>query len=1246
MSVVKENFNIRKKAFTRWCNHHLHTRNLRVKSGTLTSGAFQDGVLLFNLLEIVNCTQIRTPPLHAHALDAKPKTRAAQISKLNWFLQSLAQADVPCDINPDLLWESDDTTVLSLVWTLIQAFELGLPNVSVVDAKEHVRRWLRSLAIPLDLDGKSGAIADNFHDAWSSPYALCHLVNVIIPGAVAKKRMGTNVKKNITIALGVAFKLLDIPKIVDVEDFLASSPDELSVVTYLIFFFNLAMGKYSLRNEPVQKDRKKARQRTKSSAPLLEKRVVTGVSAEDAPVQFTIESKSNNDSRAPIKGHQPLSPRTFDKEKRKSGGAPAPSFRKDIRFGPVMTLDTRADLESPRKPSNIPPPIHMKLAEDAPWSANHTLQLFDYYTHKPVALEEVQKVAKAQKSKHARSSSSGPPPRFHVQYLDEDATEKPWQQRLRHGQLNSQSDSTRTSQSQTLQHSYPHNQHHSHPGQSHEHSPRQTNQSHPHSPQHRSQVAQNNVSQQPQQHTQSHQHSPSHQHIPLPQHSQPQSQHSQPQNQHSTSHTQPSSQLHQVQTHLIPPRPFARQVQDPAVPPPSRSRSGPRSIVGSGRVRSHDDSDPAPRGAFLQNEMDKERLYARLRELSQGGDEETHIDSGREPDLTESAGIEPEKNGESIGDSPDPRRHAAKHVGAKRMQKRISFRDFVHEHRKSVSNGTKPTHVTTEVALQFLKSYDTDESHLEEELTELSEQIKLLEEERRNCPDPKKDYTTLLSSLEQWKANDLLSLELSSDKSDLPDIDDGVIERAIELLSLEFADSEADEGSPEITLRTTKSSTKLESNKLQYNGLHVNRNHVSANDDNSESTSTGQNTNANKEDGPSPRKAVSADSAPRKTSVLAQLDFDFDLDDLNRIRLDFPSKSSPASGEGFRKRKSARKSGKDEPEGNVPKPSDGSEIFGRPGAAPHKYSKSDRIPVSRTMSDFAKPLSASLGDSQLLHDPKPSKAEISPRIAEFRLHLDSLSAPNPGNPPHPLLRASTIDGTSSTITTAHVTRIPKSPRRRVAETEGGFFPSKRIARKPRPKSMEIRMPAKHEPREENEKRKQSKSPHRKSPPGLAGKTPSPKGKLPRSKTVVNKSAKEKKVESPKLRSLKRSKSSGPEPIINLDELEGASPSIPFVKIDKIIRSTVGGVTKFKTTPLLNFNGQLVPVQDPSQFTVSVECEHEHSSVGQVVRLEAGILLIEYRPKTPGLHELQIMWHGRPLLRQPFRFQVNPPSEDQ
>ncbi|WP_411022943.1 hypothetical protein, partial [Salmonella sp. s51228] len=124
---------------------------------------------------------------------------------------------------------------LGMVWTIILRFAIKDISVGEMSAKEGLLLWCQRKT-----KGYKGVNVKNFHISFKDGLAFCALIHKHRPELIDFDSLKkSNDAYNLNLALDVAEKYLDIPKMLDAEVMLASvKPDEKAIMTYVSSYYH------------------------------------------------------------------------------------------------------------------------------------------------------------------------------------------------------------------------------------------------------------------------------------------------------------------------------------------------------------------------------------------------------------------------------------------------------------------------------------------------------------------------------------------------------------------------------------------------------------------------------------------------------------------------------------------------------------------------------------------------------------------------------------------------------------------------------------------------------------------------------------------------------------------------------------------------------------------------------------------------------------------------------------------------
>ena len=135
-------------------------------------------------------------------------------------------------VGPEDLYNGELKLILGLIWTLIRTYQMKSSGKGV-STKNALLEWIR-IQIP-ELNIK------NFTTNWNDGIALCTLMDRIEPGTCSHYSTldSNNGLENCKLGIRLALERLKIPSIISPDDLHSTDVDELSVMTYLSYFYRL-----------------------------------------------------------------------------------------------------------------------------------------------------------------------------------------------------------------------------------------------------------------------------------------------------------------------------------------------------------------------------------------------------------------------------------------------------------------------------------------------------------------------------------------------------------------------------------------------------------------------------------------------------------------------------------------------------------------------------------------------------------------------------------------------------------------------------------------------------------------------------------------------------------------------------------------------------------------------------------------------------------------------------------------------
>ncbi|OCT79830.1 alpha-actinin-2 [Xenopus laevis] len=218
-----------RKTFTAWCNSHLR------KAGTMIENIeedFRNGLKLMLLLEVISGQRLPKPD--------RGKMRFHKIANVNKALDFIASKGVKLvSIGAEEIVDGNIKMTLGMIWTIILRFAIQDISVEETSAKEGLLLWCQRKTAPY-----RNVNIQNFHTSWKDGLGLCALIHRHRPDLIDYSKLNKDdAVGNINLAMEVAEKYLDIPKMLDAEDIVnTAKPDERAIMTYVSCFYHAFAG--------------------------------------------------------------------------------------------------------------------------------------------------------------------------------------------------------------------------------------------------------------------------------------------------------------------------------------------------------------------------------------------------------------------------------------------------------------------------------------------------------------------------------------------------------------------------------------------------------------------------------------------------------------------------------------------------------------------------------------------------------------------------------------------------------------------------------------------------------------------------------------------------------------------------------------------------------------------------------------------------------------------------------------------
>ncbi|ODV97571.1 hypothetical protein PACTADRAFT_47464 [Pachysolen tannophilus NRRL Y-2460] len=217
------------KTFLRWINSKLPARKVENLAKDLS-----DGVVLIELLSVIsrNHTDLKIRPIYEN-----PKLGIQCVENINYALEFIKfnNSINLYNIGAEDIQEGNLKLILGLVWSLILQFSMiNHKNSLASSRKAELLLWCQSCT-----KNHSNVNVENFTTSWNDGLALCAIIHRYKPELLNFESLNpTNNLSNIQQALNIATNELGIPQLLDCEDLAKEIPDEKTVVSYLIEWYN------------------------------------------------------------------------------------------------------------------------------------------------------------------------------------------------------------------------------------------------------------------------------------------------------------------------------------------------------------------------------------------------------------------------------------------------------------------------------------------------------------------------------------------------------------------------------------------------------------------------------------------------------------------------------------------------------------------------------------------------------------------------------------------------------------------------------------------------------------------------------------------------------------------------------------------------------------------------------------------------------------------------------------------------
>uniref|UniRef100_A0A8C4XEV6 Actinin, alpha 2b n=1 Tax=Erpetoichthys calabaricus TaxID=27687 RepID=A0A8C4XEV6_ERPCA len=216
-----------RKTFTAWCNSHLRKAGTQIEN---IEEDFRNGLKLMLLLEVISGERLPKPD--------RGKMRFHKIANVNKALDFIASKGVKLvSIGAEEIVDGNVKMTLGMIWTIILRFAIQDISVEETSAKEGLLLWCQRKTAPY-----RNVNVQNFHVSWKDGLAFCALIHRHRPDLIDYSKLNKDDPLgNLNLALEIAEKHLDIPKMLDAEGNSKESSHALMILNSQLLYLFLAL---------------------------------------------------------------------------------------------------------------------------------------------------------------------------------------------------------------------------------------------------------------------------------------------------------------------------------------------------------------------------------------------------------------------------------------------------------------------------------------------------------------------------------------------------------------------------------------------------------------------------------------------------------------------------------------------------------------------------------------------------------------------------------------------------------------------------------------------------------------------------------------------------------------------------------------------------------------------------------------------------------------------------------------------
>ncbi|XP_057348802.1 spectrin beta chain, non-erythrocytic 4 isoform X1 [Manis pentadactyla] len=229
-ALADEREAVQKKTFTKWVNSHLARVGCHI--GDLYAD-LRDGFVLTRLLEVLSGEQLPRP--------TRGRMRIHSLENVDKALQFLKEQRVHLEnVGSHDIVDGNHRLTLGLVWTIILRFQIQVIKIETEDnretrsAKDALLLWCQ-----MKTAGYPEVNIQNFTTSWRDGLAFNALIHRHRPDLVDfSKLTKSNANYNLQRAFRTAEQHLGLARLLDPEDVNMETPDEKSIITYVVSFYH------------------------------------------------------------------------------------------------------------------------------------------------------------------------------------------------------------------------------------------------------------------------------------------------------------------------------------------------------------------------------------------------------------------------------------------------------------------------------------------------------------------------------------------------------------------------------------------------------------------------------------------------------------------------------------------------------------------------------------------------------------------------------------------------------------------------------------------------------------------------------------------------------------------------------------------------------------------------------------------------------------------------------------------------